>query len=134
MTGLVIVVTGVLSSGEVGASLTASAFRAGLPGPGDLIVTISTVFFAYTTILLAEFYSETGGIYCFGSRIAIPFRIVFLIGLVVGAIGGLQVVWGLFDAFMAATVAINLVVIVILRKHVVRLTQDFFTRIDPDNA
>jgi len=129
MTGLVIMTTGVLSSGEVGASLTAMAFRTGLPGvAGDLIVTVSTILFAYTTILLAEFYSETGGIYCFGNKIVFPFRVVFLIGIVIGAIGGLQAVWGLFDAFMAATVSINLVVILVLHKQVVSLTQDFFSK------
>ncbi|KUL00895.1 MAG: Na+-linked D-alanine/glycine permease, partial [Synergistales bacterium 54_9] len=114
LTGLVIVITGVLPSGEVGASLTASAFRSGLFGAGDLVVTVTTVLFAYTTILLAEFYAETGGIYCFGNKITYPFRIVFLIGLVIGSVGGLRVVWGLMDAFMAITVAINLIVIMAL--------------------
>jgi AGCS family alanine or glycine:cation symporter len=126
LTGLVIVITGVLPSGEVGASLTASAFRSGLFGAGDLVVTVTTVLFAYTTILLAEFYAETGGIYCFGNKITYPFRIVFLIGLVIGSVGGLRVVWGLMDAFMAITVAINLVVIMALYKKVVALTQEFF--------
>ena len=126
LTGLVIVITGVLPSGEIGASLTASAFRSGLFGAGDLVVTVTTVLFAYTTILLAEFYAETGGIYCFGNKITYPFRIVFLIGLVIGSVGGLRVVWGLMDAFMAITVAINLIVIMALYKKVVSLTQDFF--------
>jgi len=126
LTGLVIVITGVLPSGEVGASLTASAFRSGLFGAGDVVVTVTTVLFAYTTILLAEFYAETGGIYCFGNKITYPFRIVFLIGLVIGSVGGLRVVWGLMDAFMAITVAINLVVIMALYKKVVALTQEFF--------
>jgi len=126
LTGLVIVITGVLPSGEVGASLTASAFRSGLFGTGDLVVTVTTVLFAYTTILLAEFYAETGGIYCFGNKITYPFRFVFLIGLVIGSVGGLRVVWGLMDAFMAITVAINLIVIMALYKKVVSLTQEFF--------
>jgi AGCS family alanine or glycine:cation symporter len=126
LTGLVIVITGVLPSGEVGASLTASAFRSGLFGAGDVVVTVTTVLFAYTTILLAEFYAETGGIYCFGNKITYPFRIVFLIGLVIGSVGGLQTIWGLMDAFMAITVAINLIVIMALYKKVVSLTQEFF--------
>jgi len=128
MTGLVIMVTGVLPSGEAGASLTAAAFRAGLKGRGDIIVTLSTILFAYTTITLDDFYAETGGVYCFGNKIILPFRVIFLVGIVIGAVGGLQVVWGLFDAFMAITVAINLVVIALLYKQVVNLTQDFFSR------
>lgn len=126
LTGLVIVVTGSIESGEQGASLTAYAFNQGLPGPGDWIVSISIAVFAYTTILVAGFYSETGGAYVFGNKIIMPYRFVYLIGLVVGAVGGLQIIWGLFDSFMAVTVAINLVVVVALRKEVMRLTSEFF--------
>jgi AGCS family alanine or glycine:cation symporter len=131
MTGLVIVITGVLPSGEIGASLTATAFETGLPGPGDLIVTISIMFFAYTTILVAEFYSETGAVYCFGNKVILPVRIIFLVAIVIGSIGGLKVVWGLLDFFMGITVAINLIVVVLLYKTVVTLTQDFFTNYVP---
>lgn len=127
MTALVIMVTGTLTSGEAGASLTALSFGQGLPGPGDLIVTVSTAFFAYTTILVAEFYAETGAQYVFGSKIIKPFRYIFIVGIVIGAVGGLQEVWGLFDVFMALTVAINAVVITYLRKDVIRLTEEFFS-------
>ncbi|MFA7396268.1 MAG: sodium:alanine symporter family protein [Sphaerochaetaceae bacterium] len=134
MTGLVIIITGAIGSGAQGASLTAQAFQIGLPGPGDLIVTITTIFFAYTTILMAEYYAEIGAVYCFGNKAIYPFRILFLVGLVVGAVGGLQVVWSLLDAFMAVTVAINLVVIVSLYKVVVELTNDFFSKVDAEVA
>lgn len=126
MTGLVILVTGAIDSGEAGARLTALAFNNGLPGPGDLIVTVSTLFFAYTTILLAGFYAETGGQYVFGNKIVKPFRYAYILIVVLGSIGGLQLIWGLLDTFMAITVAINLVVIVVMRKDVVRLTKEFF--------
>ena len=126
MTALVIMVTGTLTSGEVGASLTALSFGQGLPGPGDLIVTLSTAFFAYTTILVAEYYAETGAQYVFGDKIIKPFRYVFIIGLVVGAVGGLKQVWGLFDLFMALTVAINAIIITYFIGDVKRLTKEFF--------
>jgi AGCS family alanine or glycine:cation symporter len=131
LTGLVIVITGAIGTGEQGASLTASAFRIGLWGPGDMVVTISMIFFAYTTILVAEYYSEIGLTYCFGNKVIYPFRVLFMVGLVVGAVGGLQVVWGLLDAFMATTVAINLIVIMSFYKVVVQLTDEYFTKIDP---
>ncbi|MFN2364046.1 MAG: alanine/glycine:cation symporter family protein [Halarsenatibacteraceae bacterium] len=126
MTAMVIMVTGTITSGEAGASLTALAFNQGLPGSGDLIVSLATVFFAFTTILLAEFYSETGLQYVFGSKVVKPFRYLFLIGLVLGAVGGLKQVWGLFDLFMALTVAINVIFVVAMRKDVIRLTEEFF--------
>lgn len=127
VTALVIMVTGAWQSGEYGASLTALSFDIGLPGPGHLIVSISTLFFAYTTILLAGYYAEAGGQYCFGNKITMPFRFVYVLMLVVGAVGGLQVIWGLFDFFMALTVAINLIVILFMVKEVRELTKEFFT-------
>ena len=45
MTGLVIILTGVLESGVSGASLTASAFGSALPG-GELVVTLGVVLFS----------------------------------------------------------------------------------------
>ncbi len=126
LTGLVIVITGTIPSGEQGVSLTALAFAEGLPGAGDLIVTIAVMVFGYTTILLAGFYSETGAVYCFGNKIVMPFRLVYLIVLIGGAVIQLELVWGLFDSFMALTVATNVIVIVALRKDVARLTKEFF--------
>jgi AGCS family alanine or glycine:cation symporter len=55
MTGLAIVVTGVWSSGETGASLTASAFAAGIPG-GQYFLAIALAVFAFTTILGWAYY------------------------------------------------------------------------------
>ncbi|QNO14691.1 sodium:alanine symporter family protein [Alkalicella caledoniensis] len=128
ITGLVILVTGEWQSGEIGASLTATAFRTGLPGNfGHLVVTFATLFFAYTTILLAGYYAEAGGQYCFGNKISIPFRLLYVLILVFGAVGGLQFIWGLFDFFMALTVAINLIVLLFMFKDVRDLTKDFFT-------
>lgn len=59
MTGLVILVTGVWTSGKNGAPLTSYAFETGLPGElGGLIVTIGIILFAYSTILGWSYYGE----------------------------------------------------------------------------
>jgi AGCS family alanine or glycine:cation symporter len=55
-----------------------------------------------------------------------PFRYIFIIGVVVGAVGGLQQVWGLFDLFMALTVAINAIIITYFIGDVKKLTKEFF--------
>ena len=46
ITGLVIVTTGVWTSGETGASLSSAAFEAALPGFGGYIVTFGLSIFA----------------------------------------------------------------------------------------
>ena len=67
MTGLVIMLTGVLESGVSGASLTASAFGSALPG-GELVVTLGVVLFATTTMIGWSFYGERCVVYLFGTK------------------------------------------------------------------
>ncbi|WP_315120688.1 sodium:alanine symporter family protein [uncultured Clostridium sp.] len=127
MTALVILTSGVLQTGKGGAALTATAFRNSLGFSGDLIVTICIVLFAFTTVLVDGYYSETGLIYSIKTtKFLIPFRIFYCLGLIYGAVGGLEVIWGLFDFFMAFEVIINLIVLLKLRKDVVYETERYF--------
>lgn len=127
MTALVILTSGVLETGKGGAALTATAFRNSLGFTGDLIVTICIILFAFTTVLVDGYYSETGLIYSIKTtKFLIPFRIFYCLGLIYGAVGGLKVIWGLFDFFMAFEVIINLIVLLKLRKDVVYETERYF--------
>jgi len=59
-TGLVILVTGVWSSGETGAALSARAFETGLPGTwGDIVVTGGILLFSFSTLIGWSYYGET---------------------------------------------------------------------------
>ncbi|WP_125154344.1 alanine/glycine:cation symporter family protein [Clostridium rectalis] len=127
MTALVILTSGVLQTGKGGAALTALAFRNSLGFSGDIIVAVCIVLFAFTTVLVDGYYSETGLIYTIKTtKFLIPFRVLYCLGLIVGAVGGLQVIWGLFDFFMAFEVLVNLIVLLKLRKDVVYETERYF--------
>jgi len=126
-TSLVITTSGVLGTGKGGAALTAMAFRNSLGRKGDVIVTICIILFAFTTALVDGYYSETGLTYAIKTtKFSIPFRILYCLGMIVGAVGGLQAIWGLFDFFMAFEVIINLIVLLKLRKDVVEETEKYF--------
>ncbi|MDK2926933.1 MAG: alanine or glycine:cation symporter, family [Bacillota bacterium] len=127
-TALVIMFTGALPSGLLGVELTKHAFNTGLPVVGNIIVTVGILLFAYTTALTNEFYCETGIAYALGNKAAVVIRYLYIIGLVYGAVGGLQHIWGLADFFMAIVVIINLLVIFSLRRKVWEATYDFFWR------
>lgn len=129
MTGLIILVTGVLGTAEVGAGLTAAAFKVGIPGFGDYIVVLSLLFFSFTSMIMNAYYGEVCCNYVFGNKFNRLYIWVVLLAIVVGAVGGLKIVWGLLDTFMALTVAINLVTIAFMRKDVVRATNEFFDSI-----
>ena len=61
MTGLAIVLTGTWDMGLEGVAVTTKAFQLGLPFPNQVasfILMVCLVFFAFTTILGWDYYSE----------------------------------------------------------------------------
>ncbi|ANB01098.1 MAG: sodium:alanine symporter family protein [Chromatiaceae bacterium] len=114
MTALVILVTGVIQTGQTGAELTSSAFASGLPGLGGWIVLMAIVLFSYTTMLTWNFYGEKSWEYAFGKRVILPYRIIFVGFLFLGAIGGLTTVWDVSDTLNGLMAAPNLIALVLL--------------------
>ncbi|AHE97645.1 alanine/glycine:cation symporter family protein [Thioalkalivibrio paradoxus] len=114
LTALVILVTGVIQTGQTGAELTASAFSTGLPGLGGWIVLISIVLFSYSTMLTWNFYGEKSWEYAFGSRVVTPYRIIFIGFLFLGAIGGLTTIWDVADTLNGLMAAPNLLALILL--------------------
>ncbi len=120
MTALVILVTGVLQTGQTGAELTSNAFATGLPGLGGWIVLLSIVLFSYTTMLTWNFYGEKSWEYAFGRRVILPYRIMFIAVLYLGAIGGLTTVWDISDTLNGLMAAPNLIALLLLAGVLVR--------------
>ncbi len=125
MTALVILVTGVMTTGNTGAELTSNAFTAGLPGAGGYVVLISIAFFAYTTMLTWNFYGEKSWEYLFGRKVVLPYRLVFLAFLYVGAVGGLELIWSVADTFNGLMAAPNLIALILLAGVLVREKRDY---------
>lgn len=125
MTALVILVTGVLSSGATGAELASNAFSQGLPGPGGLLVLGGLVLFSYTTMLTWSFYGEKSWEYVFGSKVVLPYRIIFLGFLFIGAIGGLAYIWDIADTLNGLMAAPNLIALIVLAGVLVKEKNSF---------
>ncbi len=114
MTALVVLVTGAVGSGETGGALASEAFSRGLPGPGGTLVLLSLTLFSYTTMLTWCFYGEKSWEYIFGNKIVVPYRLLFLGFLFVGAIGGLEIVWDIADTLNGLMAAPNLIALLAL--------------------
>ncbi len=133
MTGLVIILTGVLDSGQSGASLTAMAFGAAFPG-GEWVVTIGVVVFATTTMIGWSFYGERCVVYLFGARAIMPFRVLWVLAIPVGAGLNLGIVWLIADTLNAFMAIPNLIALLLLSPVVFRLSKEYFARqSDVDN-
>jgi len=127
MTGLVLILTGAWSSGETGAELTTIAFQSAMPG-GALIVTLGIVLFAYSTMLGWCYYGEKSIEYLFGIKSVLPYRIVFIMLIGVGAIAKLSLVWNISDTLNGLMAIPNLIGLIMLTPVVVSETKQYFSK------
>jgi AGCS family alanine or glycine:cation symporter len=129
ITGLVILVTGVWDSGQDGAALSALAFETGLPGTwGHIVVTTGILLFAFSTLIGWSYYGETGIVYLLGARAAVPYRVLWLVFIYIGATGSLQVVWGVADTLNGLMAIPNLIGVLGSIPILLRLQREFFAR------
>lgn len=129
LTALVILVTGVLETGENGAVLTTAAFESGLKGPGAYVIIVSIIFFAYTSMLTWNFYGEKSWEYLFGQKIVLPYRLAFLVFAFIGTLGGLELIWDVADTFNGLMAAPNLIALVLLGGVLAKEKLDYFNQL-----
>ncbi|MFT6635398.1 alanine/glycine:cation symporter family protein [Alcanivorax sp.] len=126
VTGLAIVSTGVWDSGVKGAPLSAMAFSSTFGGVGNIIVACSLAVFAFTTLLGWSLYSERCTQFLFGNKAVMPFRIIWVLAVPLGAIVSLNFVWALADIMNILMAVPNLIALLLLSPIVVRLSREFF--------
>ena len=127
MTGLVLILTGAWSNGQTGAELTTTAFSMGMPG-GGYIVTIGIILFAYSTILGWCYYGEKSIEYLFGVKSVMPYRVVFVLFIGVGAVAKLSLVWNISDTLNGLMAVPNLIGLIMLTPVVVSETKKYFNK------
>jgi AGCS family alanine or glycine:cation symporter len=128
MTGLVVIVTGAWSSGLKGAALSSAAFATAFPGFGAQFLSIALAIFAFTTILGWAFYGEKCWEYLFGTSVEIPYRVLWTLFVMVGAVMQLDFVWLVSDTLNAFMALPNLVSLLLLSPVVAKLTTDYFAK------
>jgi alanine or glycine:cation symporter, AGCS family len=128
MTALVIMVTGALESGATGAELAGNAFSMGLPGAGGYLVLIGLVLFSFTTMLTWNFYGEKSCEYVLGRRSAVPYRLLFLGFIPVGAMIELDLIWAIADTMNGLMAAPNLIALLLLGGVLVALKRKALAR------
>lgn len=109
-------------SDDESASITSSAFDAGIPG-GGLFIAIALLVFAFTTILGWSYYGERALSFLFGERAVLPFRIVWCGIVFVGAITPVATVWHVADVGNGLMAAPNLIAVLLLSGVVVSISR-----------
>ncbi|NLY19829.1 MAG: sodium:alanine symporter family protein [Tissierellia bacterium] len=131
ITAFVVLVSGLWTNSELqGVAVTSAAFETGFRG-GSYIVTIGLVLFAFTTIIGWSYYGEKCVEYLLGEKKIMPYRILFIIAIFVGSIGGLKIIWDLADTLNGMMAIPNLIGLIGLSVPFSKLVKDFFK--DPDH-
>lgn len=129
ITGLAIIVTGVWDGEAKGAAMSQAAFAASLPY-GDVLISLGLCVFAFTTILGWSYYGERCAEYLFGTRVIVPFRVIWVAVVGVGAVSELEAIWLVADILNGLMAVPNLIALLLLSGVVTKLTRDYFNSAD----
>lgn len=126
MTGLVIVSSciknpNIDTANIEGGDLTSAAF-AQIPVIGTPILVVGIVLFALSTILGWSYYGERCIEYLFGKKGIMPYKIIFIVILLIAPVTALDLVWVLSDIFNALMALPNIVAILALTPIIVKET------------
>ena len=74
-----------------------------------------------------SYYGETGVVYLFGARATMPYRMLWLVFIYLGAVGSLHLVWDVADTLNGLMAIPNLVAVLGSLGLLRRLTREFFS-------
>lgn len=112
-----------------GAALSAAAYGESLSYFGNIVIAVSTVFFALSTILGWGYYGEVCVSYLFKKnekRAVLVYRIFYVAFVFVGALAEISIVWLLSDCFNALMALPNLIAIIALSGVIKSATAKHF--------
>lgn len=107
----------------------AAAFNEVLPGTiGGVILEISLLFFALSTILSWSYYGERCWDYIFNGNkmVNIVYKAIFILFCVVGAVGSGKLMWDIADTLNGMMAIPNLIALLALSGVVVSITREYF--------
>lgn len=129
ITALAIILSGEWVSGASGVALTMNAFTSLMGSLGSYIVLITAILFGYSCLITTNYYVESAGRYLWGEKVTIPIRIIWLIGIVIGSVGGLEFVWDLSDTVNGLLIIPNLIGVIYLSSQVTDLKNEYFSNV-----
>ncbi|NOY76496.1 MAG: sodium:alanine symporter family protein [Calditrichaeota bacterium] len=141
LTTFTIVVTGVWkltpaagmalgAGGMTSTQLTVTAFNSVIPY-GGVIIALASFLFGYSTLIAWAYYGEQCLEYIWGIRAIMPYRLVFIALLFIGAIitgKHINIVWYIGDTFNAIMALPNLIALIALSGVVAKITNEYYVK------
>ncbi|HOD15306.1 MAG TPA: sodium:alanine symporter family protein [Spirochaetota bacterium] len=128
MTGLMLVSTIIRFPGDFGsingALMTKRAFSE-IPYVGPVILTVGLLTFVYSTILGWSYYGERAVEYLFGKRSIVPYRVLWVMAVMVGSVVSLPLVWDLADMMNMLMAIPNLAALLLMNGVIASETRKY---------
>lgn len=125
LTALVIVSSGLYTSGETAAALAQSAFNASLGNVGNIFIAVCMLFFAFTTIVGWYYFGEVNVRSLFGEKMVKVYAVIVVLCVAVGATLKVDLVWNMSDMFNGLMVLPNLIALIPCVGLVRKLTKEY---------
>ncbi len=109
---------------QKGSVLTKTAF-ADIPTIGPLVLTLGLLTFVFSTILGWEYYGEKAAEYLLGSRVILPYRILWVFSVLVGSMITLNAVWTFADIANGLMAVPNLIALIALNPVILAETRTY---------
>lgn len=116
-TGFVVLVSGVWKASDAkaqSAALTARAFENSFGQFGSMMVSISMMFFVFSTVVVVIFYGSRMAEFLFGLTAGWVMKTIYVLSMIVGALGAAQQLWDLLDLALAAVLIPNVIAVIML--------------------
>ena len=113
-----------------GFAMTEAAYAAAFPMQlfgsvtlGGLVASVALILFVFTTLITWGYYGERAATYLFGLKLAVPFRLFWVIMIFIGSFQEIDFVWRLGDIANAAMALPNLIALALLSGVVFALAK-----------
>ncbi len=108
-----------------GVGLATYAFSQTFGAAAGKILGIAVLLFSFTTVIGWSYFGSEAAVYIFGDKAAVPFKIIYIIFIVIGSVMSLDTVWGISDTLNGLMAIPNLFAVLCLSGKVIKLTKKF---------
>ncbi|WP_020007344.1 alanine/glycine:cation symporter family protein [Salinicoccus albus] len=131
VTGMVVIISGVwqhddAANDSVREALTARAFGETFGTFGSSLISISLIFFVFSTITVVVFYGARQAEYLFGLWAGQVMKAIYVISIVIGAVGGATILWAFLDLTLFFVILPNVIAVILMSPKIAELKDEFF--------
>ena len=107
-----------------GSALTSMAFST-IPAIGLPILIVGLITFAFSTILGWYYYGERCAVYLLGEKVIIVYKILWVVGVFVGSLVELNLIWNIADLLNGLMAVPNIFAVLLLSKVIADETKKY---------